>query len=197
MQGAHVERDGQGAPTADAEPTRSTSRARGRASSPQEAKEFITELWHSTDEGVNATRAANGVVRGLGKALDGMASFVESLLGGGAPALEPKNGAPLDAGAIPSAEHEEAARRDEDDRSKLRQTYLRDFDREVPEARTPKKPAEAGAVLVRKFAIKLFDRDEGEAANWPLIADTLFKAAFALLTRLNRPESVPRKMEPF
>lgn len=52
-------------------------------------------------------------------------------------------------------------------------------------AKTPKKPAdsEAGAVLVRKFAIKLFDRDEGEAANWPLIADTLFKAAFDALRR--------------
>src|ERR1700730_7115861 len=52
-------------------------------------------------------------------------------------------------------------------------------------ARTPKKPAdaEAGAALVRKFAIKLFDRDEGEAANWPLIAETLFKAAFDGLDR--------------
>jgi hypothetical protein len=52
-------------------------------------------------------------------------------------------------------------------------------------ARTPKKPtdAEAGAMLVRKFAIKLFDRDEGEAANWRLIADTLFKAAFDALDR--------------
>ncbi len=52
-------------------------------------------------------------------------------------------------------------------------------------ARTPKKPAdaEAGAALVRKFAIKLFDRDEGEAANWPLIADTLFKAAFDAIDR--------------
>jgi hypothetical protein len=51
--------------------------------------------------------------------------------------------------------------------------------------RTPKKPAdaEAGAVLVRKFAIKLFDRDEGEAANWKLIAETLFKAAFDALDR--------------
>jgi hypothetical protein len=49
----------------------------------------------------------------------------------------------------------------------------------------PKKPAgvDAGAVLVRKFAIKLFDRDEGEAANWPLIADTLFKAAFDAIDR--------------
>jgi hypothetical protein len=50
----------------------------------------------------------------------------------------------------------------------------------------PKKPAgvDAGAALVRKFAIKLFDRDEGEAANWPLIADTLIKAAFDALDRL-------------
>ncbi|MGC2224425.1 MAG: hypothetical protein WA624_19775 [Methylocella sp.] len=48
-----------------------------------------------------------------------------------------------------------------------------------------KKPAgvDAGAVLVRKFAIKLFDRDEGEAANWKLIAETLFKAAFDALDR--------------
>src|SRR5438132_7028182 len=52
-------------------------------------------------------------------------------------------------------------------------------------AKTPKKPAdaEAGAELVRKFAIKLFDREEGEAANWPLIADTLFKAAFEALDK--------------
>ncbi len=54
-----------------------------------------------------------------------------------------------------------------------------------PSAKTPKKPAdaEAGAALVRKFAIKLFDRDEGEAANWKLIAETLFKAAFDALDR--------------
>ena len=52
-------------------------------------------------------------------------------------------------------------------------------------AKTPKKPAdsEAGAALVRKFAIKLFDRGEGEAANWKLIAETLFKAAFDALDR--------------
>jgi hypothetical protein len=49
----------------------------------------------------------------------------------------------------------------------------------------PKKPAgvDAGAALVRKFAIKLFDRDEGEAANWKLIAETLLKAAFDALDR--------------
>ncbi len=51
--------------------------------------------------------------------------------------------------------------------------------------KTPKKPAdsEAGAALVRKYAIKLFDRDDGEAANWKLIAETLFKAAFDALDR--------------
>ena len=51
--------------------------------------------------------------------------------------------------------------------------------------KTPKKPADAqaGAALIRKFAIKLFDRDEGEAANWKLIAETLFKAAFDALDR--------------
>ena len=52
-------------------------------------------------------------------------------------------------------------------------------------ARTSKKPADAvaGALFVRKFAIKLFDRNEGEAANWPLIAETLFKAAFDALDK--------------
>jgi hypothetical protein len=52
-------------------------------------------------------------------------------------------------------------------------------------ARTPEKPADAdsGAAFVRKFAIELFDRGEGEAANWPLIAETLFKAAFEALSR--------------
>jgi hypothetical protein len=52
-------------------------------------------------------------------------------------------------------------------------------------ARRPQKAADAevGALVVRKFAIELFDREEGEAANWPLIADTLFKAAFDALDR--------------
>jgi DNA-directed RNA polymerase specialized sigma24 family protein len=61
-------------------------------------------------------------------------------------------------------------------------------------ARTPRKPAtaEAGALLVRKFAIKLFDRDEGEAANWPLIAETLFKAAFDALDK--SPDDTRRTM---
>jgi hypothetical protein len=61
-------------------------------------------------------------------------------------------------------------------------------------ARTPRKPAtaEAGALVVRKFAIKLFDRDEGETANWPLIAETLFKAAFDALDK--SPDDTHRTM---
>jgi hypothetical protein len=65
-------------------------------------------------------------------------------------------------------------------------------------ARTPKKPAdaEAGAVLVRKFAIKLFDRDEGEAANWRLIAESAAAQRSLSLHRTNscdRPFSVSRR----
>ena len=52
-------------------------------------------------------------------------------------------------------------------------------------AKTPRKPADAdsGALFVRKFAIELFDREDGEAANWRLIAETLFKAAFEALDK--------------
>ena len=37
------------------------------------------------------------------------------------------------------------------------------------------------ATRLRSFAIGLFDRREGHAADWPLIAETLFRAAFAAL----------------
>lgn len=36
---------------------------------------------------------------------------------------------------------------------------------------------------MREFAIKLFDREDGEAANWKLIAEMLFNAAFDALDR--------------
>jgi putative intracellular protease/amidase len=49
--------------------------------------------------------------------------------------------------------------------------------------RSAARKAFRDVVLVRKFAVKLFDREEREAANWPLIADTLFKAAFDALDR--------------
>ena len=35
------------------------------------------------------------------------------------------------------------------------------------------------ATLVRSYAIGLFERREGHAADWPLIAQALFQAAFA------------------
>lgn len=48
---------------------------------------------------------------------------------------------------------------------------------------TAPKPADAesGAAAVRKYMIDLFDREDGRAADWPLIADTLLRAAFAAL----------------
>ena len=46
-----------------------------------------------------------------------------------------------------------------------------------------KKPADAtvGALHVRKFIVKLFDREDGKAADWPLIAETLLREAFHAL----------------
>jgi hypothetical protein len=49
--------------------------------------------------------------------------------------------------------------------------------------RAPRKPADAaaGAPHVRKFMVKLFDREDGKAADWPLIAETLLREAFHAL----------------
>lgn len=41
--------------------------------------------------------------------------------------------------------------------------------------------AATGAGLVRKFMIDLYDREDGRAVDWPLIADALFRAAFDTL----------------
>lgn len=53
--------------------------------------------------------------------------------------------------------------------------------RYTPRPSPPEKPttAAAGAPHVRAFMLKLFDREDGAAADWPLIAETLFKEAFA------------------
>jgi hypothetical protein len=53
--------------------------------------------------------------------------------------------------------------------------------------------AEAGAAAVRKFMIGLYDREDGRAANWPLIAETLFRAAFEALGEVpdNHPGTDP------
>jgi len=47
--------------------------------------------------------------------------------------------------------------------------------------KTKAQGTEDGALMVRKFMIDLFDREDGRAANWPLIAETLFKVAFEAL----------------
>lgn len=40
------------------------------------------------------------------------------------------------------------------------------------------------ATRVRSYAIGLFNRREGHAADWPLVAETLFRAAFAALDEI-------------
>jgi hypothetical protein len=52
-----------------------------------------------------------------------------------------------------------------------------------PRQKSARKPAGAadGALYVREYMLKLFDREEGKAADWPLIAETLLIASFAAL----------------
>lgn len=54
------------------------------------------------------------------------------------------------------------------------------FVRRPPSKSKPLPPtdAAAGASHVRKFMLKLFDREDGQAADWPLIAETLLREAF-------------------
>lgn len=60
-----------------------------------------------------------------------------------------------------------------------------------PPAQPPETP-ESGAALISAYALKLFDRQNGEGANWPLMASSLFKASFDALDRL--PDDACRKM---
>ncbi|WP_267426760.1 hypothetical protein [Methylobacterium sp. GC_Met_2] len=55
--------------------------------------------------------------------------------------------------------------------------------RYTPRPAKPKKPttALAAAPHVGAFLLKRYDRQDGEAADWPLIAETLFREAFAAL----------------
>jgi hypothetical protein len=47
--------------------------------------------------------------------------------------------------------------------------------------RVQKKPttAASAALFVRAYVLKLFHRDDGQAADWPMIAETLLLEAFA------------------
>jgi hypothetical protein len=57
-------------------------------------------------------------------------------------------------------------------------------DRRRPGARRPpKKPQDAasGVLFLRKFMLKLYDREDGKAADWPMIAETLLREAFYAL----------------
>src|SRR5690242_2306712 len=50
----------------------------------------------------------------------------------------------------------------------------------------PQPPANAaeGAARVRGLVMKLFDRQDGDGANWRLCAESLFRVAFDALDRL-------------
>ena len=50
--------------------------------------------------------------------------------------------------------------------------------RTTPPATLEPENAVTGAVKLRKFMLKLFDREDGKAADWPLIAETLLREAF-------------------
>ena len=47
--------------------------------------------------------------------------------------------------------------------------------RTAPPASRKPVDASTGAPLLRKFMLKLFDREDGKAADWPLIAETLLQ----------------------
>ena len=48
----------------------------------------------------------------------------------------------------------------------------------------PPANAEAGAEAIRLLVLKLFHREDGDAADWELIAGSLFKAGFHALDKL-------------
>lgn len=105
-------------------------RLRAATVSPKEA-----EAREAGREGAEAAgRIAEGVARGVGKALDGAASAFESLFGGGSPAPEETRERPLDHGAPPSEEERaKAVKREADAENERRAKYLRAFDREIPQ----------------------------------------------------------------
>jgi hypothetical protein len=45
-------------------------------------------------------------------------------------------------------------------------------------------------VYVRQFMLKLYDREDGKAADWPLIAETQLHEAFMPLIRRQRTRAV-------
>ena len=64
-----------------------------------------------------------------------------------------------------------------------------------PPTRPPAVPpadVETGAALVTAASIKLFDRSDGTGADWRLMTESLFKAAFVMLDGL--PEDARRSI---
>lgn len=66
-----------------------------------------------------------------------------------------------------------------------------------PRARGP-APPEDPAVLLHRYAVKLFDKGDGRAVDWPMVAAMLFKTGFACWDeagRSNRAMQVLRRVE--
>lgn len=51
--------------------------------------------------------------------------------------------------------------------------------------------ATTGAPRLRKFMLKLFDREDGKAADWPMIAETLLAEAFYALDQTPNDPRIP------
>jgi hypothetical protein len=92
-----------------------------------------------------AGKVADGVAKGVGKTVDGLAGAFEGLFGGGgarkphdqephAPYAPGEDFKPLDRGGPATRpDHDESVHQAEEAKTQRRQSYLRDFDREVPD----------------------------------------------------------------
>jgi hypothetical protein len=60
--------------------------------------------------------------------------------------------------------------------------------------RVQKKPttAASAALFVRAYVLKLFHRDDGQAADWPMIAETLLLEAFHAIDQMPHSPHVRR-----
>ena len=124
------------------EPVRAPSRRRptqDKARAPSHAtRQTIRVIGSVARPAAGAARAATGTAGGIfkaaEKALDGLASAFESLLGGGSRPAKDESKTPLDAGAVPPRDEiDEAVQREQEEKSARRAKYLQKFSREVPD----------------------------------------------------------------
>src|SRR5690349_7684492 len=49
----------------------------------------------------------------------------------------------------------------------------------------PPANTEAAALLIREYAVKLYDRQDGKGVDWGVVANALFRAAFDALDQIS------------